>query len=177
MPNQRKPANMILKSIVLFCAFLAALPYADCYGQQAVALEMLAQPDGSSGRPDAEISFSINGSGLQALYAFELTIEYDPMRLEFVHAEMKLDGLTVKPAAKGGKLLLSHTRIGPVSGASGNFQLGIVRFKRIVGGDTSLRLSKARLVDDRLNQETQAAGTPLLIPASSPAVSGSSRAE
>jgi hypothetical protein len=99
---------------------------------------------------DGLLIATLTGKRLQDVYAYELLLEYDPLRLELVSARSVLSGFTLEPIREGYQTLIAHTKIGNVPGVSGDMPLVTLHFKRIRGGDTAVSLTEARLVDSSL---------------------------
>ncbi|WP_214628536.1 S-layer homology domain-containing protein [Paenibacillus agaridevorans] len=97
-----------------------------------------------------EVIAIISASGLTDLYGFELQVSYDPLRMKFLKSESSFTGFSVPPLVKGGNLTLAHTKIGPVTGVSGEAELATLRFDRVGGGEAVFRLEEASLVDSQV---------------------------
>lgn len=100
---------------------------------------------------DGELHVKVLGKQLTDLYAFELQIEFDPLRFQLVKAETVVKGFTVQPIIRGNRILFAHTKVGSEAGITGNVELTELIFKRIRGGDADVRLKGVKLIDARLD--------------------------
>lgn len=98
-----------------------------------------------------ELSVTVTAKDLTDLYAYDLILIYDPLRLKFLGSASRQSGFSVEPILSGGgKLRLAHTKTGAAKGTSGTAELEVLRFQRIRGGAASVMLSGAKLVDSKL---------------------------
>lgn len=93
---------------------------------------------------------TIEGSGLEDVYGFELRVAYDPAKLRFLSATTSWSGMTVPPLDRAGEIVFAHTLIGRVPGRNGDAQLASLRFEPLVSGDTSISLMRVKLVNSKV---------------------------
>jgi len=98
-----------------------------------------------------ELSVTVTGKQLADVYAFELQLEFDPLRLQLTGATTKMKGFTVKPIVKGNRILFAHTLVGDMEGVTGEMELVELAFKRIRGGNTSVILREVKVVNSLLS--------------------------
>lgn len=96
------------------------------------------------------IEVAVIASEASNLYAYDIILKFDPLRLTYEETKISLSGFTVKPQLSRGEIRLAHTSVGAVEGLSGKVELAQVGFKRIRGGEAKLTLSSAKLVNDKL---------------------------
>ncbi|WP_191089640.1 S-layer homology domain-containing protein [Paenibacillus spiritus] len=99
-----------------------------------------------------EVTVTVTGDGLADLYAFEMTLNYDPAKLEYVSAAYGLaGGMGVPASVSGGKAAFAYTQIGSETpGMSGSRKLLTVVFRAVSAGKSELSLSGVKLVNSRL---------------------------
>jgi len=102
-----------------------------------------------------ELDVTISAQHLSDVYGYELRLMYDPEVLEVREASADWSGFTVPPIIRNGVIVFAHTKIGKVSGESGDVQLATIRFKAIGYGETSVRLARVKLVDSQVNSISQ----------------------
>lgn len=102
--------------------------------------------------PEALRQFSVTVTAQAAadLYAYDLTLTYDPLRLKLMGTESLLPGFALEPKESRGQVRYAFTRIGQVPGYNGDLPLVSLQFQRIRGGEASVHLAQARLIDSRL---------------------------
>jgi hypothetical protein len=103
---------------------------------------------------DTKIEISVIGSKLTDLYAYDLTIAFDVKRLLFNESTTKKNGFSVNPIIKDNQLRIAYTKVGKVSGDSGELELAKVSFMRIGEGEAVVSLGDVKLVDSQLNMVT-----------------------
>lgn len=87
------------------------------------------------------------------VYAWDLTIAYDPLRLRWLDASTALAGFAVPPIHAAGTVRFAHTNTGAMNGRGGSIELARFEFRRIRGGDAKLGLADVKLVDSGLAME------------------------
>lgn len=113
----------------------------------------------AQGTDDFELSVTEAGEGIEVtvtlkeakdLYAYDLLLKFDPLRLAYEASKISLPGFTVKPLHERGGLRLAHTRVGAAAGRNGKVELATIEFTRLRDGDAELLLETVRLVDSKL---------------------------
>lgn len=99
---------------------------------------------------EENIMVTVVASNAADLYAYDLVVGYDPLRLRFTGATTALPGFTVEPIQSRGKVRYAYTRTGSVPGHNGKLELASFQFQRIRGGKASVQLLNAKLVDSTL---------------------------
>jgi hypothetical protein len=92
----------------------------------------------------------ISATQLTNVYAFHLHLSYDESKLAFKQAASKLTGFSVATANEPGKVEFAFTKIGPIEGMTGAYELVELTFDRIALGSSQLALDTAELVDSKL---------------------------
>jgi len=102
-----------------------------------------------------ELNVTINAEHISDVYGYELRLTFNPDVLEVKEASADWEGFTVPPITRNGEIVFAHTKIGQVSGESGDVQLAKIRFEAIGYGETSVRLARVKLVDSQVNSTTE----------------------
>ncbi|MDF2922412.1 MAG: S-layer domain protein [Paenibacillaceae bacterium] len=97
-----------------------------------------------------QLSVSVTAQAATDLYAFDLILTYDPLRLKLIGTESLLPGFAPEPKESRGQVRYAFTRIGQTPGYNGDIPLVSFQFQQIRGGEASVQLVKANLVDSRL---------------------------
>ncbi len=130
-------------AIMLLC-MLAIAPGPRSYAQGTDGFALSVAEAGDR----IEATLALNGA--KELYAYDLVLTFDPVRLAYEDTAISMPGFTVKPLLSKGELRLAHTSVGATAGRSGKVELAVIRFKRIRGGDAGIKLESAKLVDAKL---------------------------
>ncbi|MEW9702222.1 S-layer homology domain-containing protein [Paenibacillus sp. SI8] len=133
---------LFLTSAILPSAFAAS------EAEEAPAYT-LAIPDQSLLKGDT-VEVLIKGSHLKDVYAYEINLEYDPVRLKLKDATTDLPGFSVGPIIKDNHIQLAFTRVGQGKGINGDQLLFKVHFEAISHGKAELLLSRVKVVDSAL---------------------------
>jgi amidase len=80
------------------------------------------------------------------LYAYELSLDYDPSKVEFVSATSPVTG-TTSSSAEGGTLAVTHTKLGSSPGAQGPTTLASITFKTLSAGSSTIAVDDVESVD------------------------------
>jgi amidase len=80
------------------------------------------------------------------LYAYGLSLGYDPAALAFVSATSGTTGSTAT-SAEGGTLTVTHTKLGTSPGAEGDTTLGTITFKALKPGASTVAVTSVTSVD------------------------------
>lgn len=80
------------------------------------------------------------------LYAYEISLGYDPGALQLVSATSGTTGST-EVAADGGTLTVTHTKLGTSPGAEGDTELATLTFKALRPGATTVSVDAVTSVD------------------------------
>jgi amidase len=80
------------------------------------------------------------------LYAYDLSLDYDPTKVAFVSATSPVTGST-SSSAGGGTLDITHTKLGTSPGAQGRTTLATVTFKALSGGASTIAVDDVESVD------------------------------
>jgi len=109
------------------------------------------------------------GENLQDVYAYELQLQFDPLRLQLQQAKAEPSGFTVQPMINGDQLVFAHTKLGSAAGISGDAKLADLTFKRIRGGDAVVALTDVKLVNSTLKLSSSESSEQLTLPDDTPA--------
>lgn len=119
--------------------------------------------DEGAGGNEGEVRLSVSGYNLADLYAYELRFVFDPLSLRLKQSESAIPGFSVSPIVKDNRISVAHTKIGPVSGDSGDLTLGYLAFERLGDRSAEVTLDEVDLVDSALNMTTIAVGASVRI--------------
>lgn len=103
---------------------------------------------------DGKLTISLTAKNLVDAYAFEVQLEFDSLRLQWMRAETSVSGFTVSPVVKGNRILFAHTKIGNASGIVGDAELVKLTFQRIRGGEAAVHWRTIKLIDSALDMST-----------------------
>ncbi|MBP1989835.1 S-layer homology domain-containing protein [Paenibacillus eucommiae] len=101
---------------------------------------------------------TMHGKNIKDLYGYEVRISFDPDQLELVEAKSSLDGFSVSPMIKNKEIVLAHTKVGNVTGASGDIRIGTLTFKSKKQGTSTVRWESIKTVDHNLSDQTYSVG-------------------
>lgn len=97
-----------------------------------------------------KIQVTLSGKGLEDVFAYEAILEFDSRQLTYDSWMASEKGYSVAPVFTGNQLLFAYTKIGEVSGSSGNLDMGTITFKTNGVGPTDITLKSVKLVDSKL---------------------------
>lgn len=133
-------------AIMLLCLVIAPGQRAFAEGTDGFELSVT---DGGAG-VGVGIDVTVTLKYAKDLYAYDLVLKYDPVRLAYEESKISLPGFAVKPLLERGELRLAHTSVGSAAGRNGKVELATIRFNRLRGGDADLILETVKLVDSKL---------------------------
>ncbi len=96
------------------------------------------------------ITYTMSVKGIKDLYAYEAKFNYDPSKLELQKATSNLDGFSVSPIKNNNQITIAHTKIGNVSGESGDVTIGTLVFKVKAVGAADIKWDAMKVVDHNL---------------------------
>lgn len=99
---------------------------------------------------DGTVQVTVSGSNLSDVYGYELNLEFDPAKMEYVTYKDDSSGWTSVPMADDGKVTLVHTLTGENPGKNGDLTLAVITFKAKASGEAVFTLGKVKLVDSTL---------------------------
>ncbi|MBP1990823.1 S-layer homology domain-containing protein [Paenibacillus eucommiae] len=105
-----------------------------------------------------KIIVTMSGKNIKDLYGYEVRFTFDPDQLELVEAKSSLDGFSVSPIIKKNEIIIAHTKIGNVTGESGDIIIGTLTFKTKKSGTSSLKWESIKAVDHNLSHQTYSVG-------------------
>ncbi|WP_162341909.1 S-layer homology domain-containing protein [Paenibacillus paridis] len=140
-----KQVNLSWLMIVCLCTILLV-------PTTAMAAPAPASPELqlSANEVKGEVQINISGTNFNDLYAFDLTLTFDPLRMKLKKSSSTMMGFTIPAVIKGNSIAFAHTKTGPVEGNTGSFSIADLVFERIGGGEAKFTLNKATLVDSKL---------------------------
>lgn len=138
----RKILIMMGIAIILLCLVIA--PGSRTFAKGTDGFELSVAEAGD------EIAVTVTLTEAKDLYAYDLVLKFDPVRLAFQDSKITLPGFTVKPLLERGELRLAHTSVGAAAGRNGKVELASTLFNRLRGGDAVLSLETVKLVDSKL---------------------------
>lgn len=124
--------------------------HADADGDAKPSFALELQPGAETG----EQLVTISVKEAEDVYAFELELDYDAVRLDLLRAESEMSGLSVEPIRDKGILRFAHTQIGSAAGKSGELKLAVFTFKLMHPGLAEIKLREVKLVDSELAMDT-----------------------
>jgi hypothetical protein len=139
----KRSVNVFLIAACVIATF-AITPQADA------ATAALNKFELSMTETQQHISVAVTATEAIDLYAYDLTLEYDPLRLKFIGEKNEMPGFNVDPKVTGGEVRLAHTKVGSTSGLNGTVLLSTLVFEQIRIGKSEIKLLKANLVDSKL---------------------------
>ncbi|WP_127579697.1 S-layer homology domain-containing protein [Paenibacillus koleovorans] len=149
-------------TLLLGCALVTGglwMPAALAEEKPTFVLQQIDEPTGTTG----EVRLSVSGQHLTDLYAYELHLAYDPLRLKLKRAETDIPGFTVLPKEQENRITFAHTKVGGVPGENGDLTLGELTFETIGDGVAKVSLLDVQLVNSRLTMTTHAVSAGVLI--------------
>ncbi|MDF2836254.1 MAG: S-layer domain protein [Paenibacillus sp.] len=138
----RKRLIMMGIATILLCLVIAPGPRTFAKGTDGFELSVAEAGD--------VIAVTVTLTEAKDLYAYDLVLTFDPVRLAFQDSKITLPGFTVKPLLERGELRLAHTSVGDAAGRNGKVELASTLFNRLRGGDAVLSLETVKLVDSKL---------------------------
>lgn len=105
-----------------------------------------------------EVQVTVKGQNLQDVYAYEVNFAYDEDQLRFKGAESAIQGFSVPPMLKKNRIQLATTKIGNISGESGDITLCTLTFEVIGEGKAAVELTDVKLVTSKLVSNVLKAG-------------------
>lgn len=96
--------------------------------------------------PGNKVTVSVAGSNLRDLYAYELALNYDSLRLQWTGTSSSVEGYSVVPPSDKGRIVFAQTRLGKAEGVSGDKVLAEIHFERIRGGRAAVKLEQVKLM-------------------------------
>ncbi|WNR43043.1 S-layer homology domain-containing protein [Paenibacillus roseipurpureus] len=133
--------NIRYLSLLLILAGIWFLPTAGLAQSDAdrLSLSYSTQPV----RVGDTITITVEGKGLQGLYANEVRIAYEPESLQYVGTELRLNGGFPVFQNTGNEIILAHTFIGAKAGLTGDHELYRLKLKVLQERQTHVRLTKS----------------------------------
>ncbi|MNV38537.1 Endo-1,4-beta-xylanase A precursor [compost metagenome] len=144
-------------AICLIALFLTAWMPGAGYAEEEAGFTLIEKKESAS--PTQSLEFTLNGSNVKDLYAYEALITFDPNFVELDKAESKLKGFFIPPKATEGKMTIAFTKIGSVKGETGNTALSTITFKVKSQGNANIKLVSVKAVDARLSATVYNYGT------------------
>lgn len=95
-----------------------------------------------------EVVVTVDGHSAKNVYGYELRLSYDPKVLKFRQASTTWEGFTVPAIVEDGQIIFAHSKVGNVVGENGKMHYASLRFEAIDQGDSSVQLTRVKLVDD-----------------------------
>lgn len=100
------------------------------------------------------VQIALQGTALVDVFAFDVTLRYDPAKLRFKEATSTMTGMSTDPILTDGQVRFAHTKIGKVAGISGNATLATLSFEAIGKGSADVAVSELKIVDSKLKMTT-----------------------
>ncbi|BBI32738.1 S-layer homology domain-containing protein [Cohnella abietis] len=145
----RKIMTMILLLLLCLPSELLTTSYA------ATASSFLLTTDKPAG---GKVVVTLSGKGIKDLYGYEARFTFDPDQLELVESKSSLDGFSVSPIIKKNEIIIAHTKIGNVTGESGDIVIGSLTFKIKKNGTSNVKWESMKAVDHNLSAQTYPIG-------------------
>ncbi|WP_156995902.1 S-layer homology domain-containing protein [Paenibacillus stellifer] len=144
--------NRLLRFMsILLAAVMLLIPVSEAASAAPAPALSLEAP--GTAQPGGSVSVTVKGDSLADLYAYELTLTYDPQKLTYKSAVYDLEstgyGLPVSMA--DGKLAFAFTKLGDqTAGTDGSHGLLTVTFVAAGSGPALVKLSGITLIDSKL---------------------------
>ena len=132
--------------VVLFLLVSAWLP-SIVAAKEAVTFSMVLSDD------EEDIQVIVKAQQASDVYAYDMNVEYDALRLKLKAVKSEMTGFTVEPIVKGNHIRIAHTKVGSSPGVTGDVRLAALTFERIRGGDATITLTEVQLVDSDIKTE------------------------
>ncbi len=142
----RAITRMLLALNVMLIAAMIAFPSTTASAAEAGKPDFELKSDDR----DGELKVTVLGKQLTDVYAFELDVDFDPLRMQLSKARTGAAGFTMEPVVKGRKIVFAFTKVGGAAGIDGNAALAELTFKRIRGGEAKVTLNGVKLVNSAL---------------------------
>lgn len=136
-------------SIILPLLCLLLLLPTSVYAQTAPSFLLTA-----NNPVEGEMTITMSGKNITDLYAYEARLTFDPSMLELVEAKSNLEGFSVSPIIKDNEIILAHTKIGNVTGESGDILIGTLIFKTKKYGKSIVEWTSLETVNHNLTGQT-----------------------
>ncbi|MGN7168280.1 S-layer homology domain-containing protein [Paenibacillus cellulositrophicus] len=98
----------------------------------------------------SKVTVTVTGEQLKDLYAYELTLSFDPAKLAYRTASTGTSGFSVEPIVKNNEIRLAHTKVGKTAGDNGKLQLAVIEFTALQTASSRVAVESAKLVDSAL---------------------------
>lgn len=144
------------RSIILF--LIAIVCVSGRYTATAKADEAPVFRLDASKPADGKVVMTLSAANINHLYGYEAKLSYDAERLELIGAEPGMNGFFVPPIVKKNEIVIAHTKIGDVSGESGDITIGTLTFKLKKHGKASVKWEAMKAVTDQLQSKTITVG-------------------
>lgn len=112
---------------------------------------------------NGQIKVTVSAESVSDLYAYEIVLEYDTDKLEFIKAENKLQGFSVSPLLNEGKVTYAATKLGNADGDTGDKDICIFTFSAKKSGNAEVGISMVKLLDSKLTNIQYSKGEALEI--------------
>jgi len=145
----RKIMTMILLLLLCLPSQLLTTSYA---GTASSFLLTTDKPDGG------KVVVTLKGKDIKDLYGYEAKFTFDPAGLELVESKSSLAGFSVSPIIKKNEITIAHTKIGNVTGESGDIVIGTLTFKIKKSGTSTIKWESMMTVDHNLSAQTYPVG-------------------
>ncbi|MBW7462256.1 cohesin domain-containing protein, partial [Paenibacillus sepulcri] len=100
------------------------------------------------------VRIALQGRELADVYAFDVTLSYDPAKLRFKEASSSIPGMSTNPILSAGQVRFAHTKIGKTAGVGGSATLATLSFEAVGTGEANVAIKELKLVDSKLNMTT-----------------------
>jgi hypothetical protein len=88
------------------------------------------------------------------MYAFEVKLTFDPLKLKFKSEVSGLSGYSITPIVEDNQLVIATTKIGKKVGENGKLMLSTLLFEPIGTGSTDIKMTDVKLVNSSLQAQT-----------------------
>ncbi|MBY9081407.1 S-layer homology domain-containing protein [Paenibacillus sp. HN-1] len=146
--------NRLLRFMsILLAAVLLLIPVTEAASAAPVPAPALSLEAPDTAQAGGQVSVTVKGDNLADLYAYELTLAYDPQKLTYksVAYDLESAGYGLPVSVSDGKLTYAFTKVGDqTSGTDGSHGLLTVTFQAAGSGAALVRLSGITLIDSKL---------------------------
>ncbi|MBP1996300.1 S-layer homology domain-containing protein [Paenibacillus eucommiae] len=107
---------------------------------------------------EGEVTLTMSGKDILDLYGYEARFSFDPDKLELLKVDSNLDGFSVSPIIQKNEIIVAHTKIGNVSGDSGDMTIGTLTFRLKKHGEATVKWESMKVVTDKLKSTSTIVG-------------------
>jgi len=164
---------MVRKMLSYGLAVLLVIAFQPPFIAQAAAPSYSLEISNDKPSKGDQIEVAVKGKYLTDVYGYEINVDYDASRLNYVEMKTDIKGFPVQQVDEaGGHIQFAHTKTGEVPGDNGDLTLVTLTFKAKEAGKASLEFKKVKLVDSHMTSKVDTAGVKSVVEISEKAGGG-----